>query len=298
MFGFIKKIIWVPVVLVAMLIFSPATWLHLMWLRIKAFLGNAEDAAQLGDYYYEESLDTLLGGRPEGESLALKWYRKAAERGDSQLKSQQLRLEKIKAEEPWRVTDNDGLCCYAAERGHQQAISELMYRGHINRQKYPTFDYRDAFYWSCRNADLGNLKAQNHLGAMYSMGKGTHQNDELAVKWYREAAEAGNPEAQFNLGHMYECGLGVARNFSEAAIWYHRAATVLPRAQAALAEMYARGHGVRKDLVQGYMWAGLAVANGNTAARRDYFGRELTHEQIDQAKRLIAEWNPFTPWRL
>ena len=46
MFGFIKKFIWVPVVLVAMLLFLPATWLHLMWLRIKAFLGNAEDAAQ------------------------------------------------------------------------------------------------------------------------------------------------------------------------------------------------------------------------------------------------------------
>ena len=62
MFGFIKKITWLPILLAAMLIFLPATWLDLMWRRVKALQGSAEDAAQLGDYYYEESLDELLGG--------------------------------------------------------------------------------------------------------------------------------------------------------------------------------------------------------------------------------------------
>ena len=53
--------------------------------------------------------------------------------------------------------------------------------------------------------------------------------------------------------------------------------------------MYFKGRGVEKDFVQAYQWSGLAVANGNKAARRDYFGRKLTPKQIVSAKRWIAE---------
>jgi len=41
--------------------------------------------------------------------------------------------------------------------------------------------------------------AQFNLGLMYDFGEGVPEDDEEAVRWYREAAEQGNAAAQVNL---------------------------------------------------------------------------------------------------
>ena len=73
---------------------------------------------------------------------------------------------------------------------------------------------------------------------MYRYGWGVPEDDEEAVKWYREAAEQGHADAQCNLGDMYCYGLGVPEDCEEAAKWYQKAARQgITAAQKALAKM-------------------------------------------------------------
>ena len=59
---------------------------------------------------------------------------------------------------------------------------------------------------------------------MYSNGRGVEQDDEEAVRWYRQAAEAGHPRGMYRLGRGYELGQGVPENRADAIQWYQRAA--------------------------------------------------------------------------
>ena len=73
-------------------------------------------------------------------------------------------------------------------------------------------------------AERGSARAQFSLGAMYDEGRGVEQSDREAAAWYRKAAEQGDAVAQFNLGTMYDEGRGVEQNDREAAAWYRKAA--------------------------------------------------------------------------
>ena len=97
----------------------------------------------------------------------------------------------------------------------------------------------------------------------YENGQGVLQDDAEAVRWYRAAAEQGDAEAQFNLGVMY-----------------------------------ATGKGVLQDHIQAYQWSQLAASSSTDGVReaaaviRDVMAREMTREQIDEARRLAREWKP------
>ena len=80
-----------------------------------------------------------------------------------------------------------------------------------------------ARYLSIRaEAEQGDAKAQNKLGAYYQLGLNVEQDDIEAVKWFRLAAVQGEGEAQFNLGEMYENGRGVSLDKREALDWYRK----------------------------------------------------------------------------
>ena len=53
-------------------------------------------------------------------------------------------------------------------------------------------DYKEAFKWFRKAAELGYVKAMYRLGGMYANGRGVIEDDKEAVKWYRKAAELGN----------------------------------------------------------------------------------------------------------
>jgi hypothetical protein len=92
---------------------------------------------------------------------------------------------------------------------------------------------------------------------MYATGSGVPQNDEEAVTYFRMAAEAGDSDAQASLGLAYLAGRGVA-----------------------------------KDLQQAYFWLELAAVKGEDIAikTRDLAAKEMSAEQIAEAKRLAREW--------
>lgn len=79
------------------------------------------------------------------------------------------------------------------------------------------------------------------------------------AKAFRDAAEHGNAEGQFNLG-----------------------------------DIYRHGEGVSRDYVEAYKWANLAAANGSDNGRklREELAKEMTPQQITEAKRLSSEFVP------
>ena len=148
-------------------------------------------------------------------------------------------------------------------------------------------------------AEQGLALAQHNLGFMYQQGRGVTQDDREAVRWYRAAAEQGNAKAQTNLGFMYYRGRGVARDDRQALRWYRAAAEQGDaEAQFNLGVMCATGKGVLQDHVQAYQWSQLAASSSTDGVReaaaviRDVMAKEMTREQIDEARRLAREWKP------
>ena len=160
---------------------------------------------------------------------------------------------------------------------------------------YQRRDYATALQIFGQLADQGNARAQFSLGVMYNKGQGVTQDYAEAMKWYRKAAEQDYVLAQYNLGLMYSKGQGVPLDYAEAARWYRKAAEQgYSAAQTRLGDMYVLGQGVAQDYVQAHMWFNLAAARGQKIARenRNRLAKQMTPEQIAEARRLAQEWKP------
>ena len=56
-------------------------------------------------------------------------------------------------------------------------------------------DYRMAFEWFRKSAELSNSQAMNSLGIMYKNGQGISQDFKIAFGWFEKSVKLGN--AQF-----------------------------------------------------------------------------------------------------
>jgi len=94
---------------------------------------------------------------------------------------------------------------------------------------------------------------------------------------------------------MYGDGQGVPKNNNEAMKWCRLAAEQGDaNAQTVLGLEYIVGGGVPVDHVRAYFWLNLAAAQGNEIAKnsRDSITTRLTKEQIAEAQRMSAAWQP------
>ena len=97
------------------------------------------------------------------------------------------------------------------------------------------------------------------------------------------------------LGLMYRMGQGVPRDNWEAEIWIRKAAEQgHDDAQSNLGVMYGTGTAVSQDYVLAHMWFSLAAGSGNETGRnnRDLLSKQMTPQQIAEARRLAREWKP------
>lgn len=125
-------------------------------------------------------------GKPQNYQEAVKWYRKAADKGYA------------------KAQYSLGLCY-----GDGKGVSH---------------DDSQAVYWYRKAADQGLAWSQLTLGYHYESGRGVTQDYSQAVYWYRKAAEQGLASGQCNLGNMYYNGTGVPKDNSQARYWWEKAA--------------------------------------------------------------------------
>ena len=188
----------------------------------------------------------------------------------------------------------------AADQGDSLAEYSLGYA--YAHGKGVTKDVEAALKWWQKSAEQGQIYAQNALGQFYFYGEHpgdtNHINYPEAARWLRKAADQGSAPAMSTLGYMYLYGIGVGRDWSEALQWNRRAAELGDAgAQDNLGQMYENGYaGLPLDLVQAYKWFWLSDQQGNPAGRHDVMEIELHHAlttgQIDEAKRMAAEFRP------
>ena len=120
------------------------------------------------------------------DALAVKWFRKAAEKGNV---------------------------------AGEYLLGEMYVTGRV-----PNGDLAEGVKWMKKAAEHGDARGQANLAVMYSQGLGVPKNaDEVAV-WMHKAADQGLAAGEFGLGSMLAHGTGVPQNIAEAAKWYRKAA--------------------------------------------------------------------------
>jgi hypothetical protein len=219
---------------------------------------------------------------------AVKWYRKAADQGNSMA---QFNLGYIYANgEGVRKDVAEAVKWYrkAADQDDASALAMLgrMYDyGEGVRQ-----DDDEALKWTRKAADQGHAKAQFVLGTRYENGRGVHQDTAEAVKWFRKAADQGDADAQFRLGLAYNEGIGVQQDFSEGVKWYRKAADQgNAGAQISLGTSYHKGEGVRQDDAEAVKWTRKAADQGDAYGQFNlgqsyYFGWGVRQDATEAVK--------------
>jgi len=165
-------------------------------------------------------------------------------------------------------------------------------------------DYQTAYQEFRPLAEAGDPKAQYYIGFMHYSGKGTGQNNAEAIKWVKPAAESGVADAQYLFAVMTEAGLSgpkdkksarkmAANNKTEAIKWFISAAEQgQVNAQVKLVDRYLQGEGVQRDLVQAYVWCGIAhlLAPSRCNPELQVPGYQMDPAQLEKAKQHIQEW--------
>jgi len=133
-------------------------------------------------------------GVGKNEREAIRWYEKAALKGDSDA---------------------------------QYNIGSMHETGRGTKQ-----DFKKALEWYSRSAEQGNKFAQEKLASLYYNGNGVEVDYQKAIHWYSKSAEQGYSQAQNLLGMMYYYGLGTKKDLDKAYKWVVMAAEQgLPVAQ-------------------------------------------------------------------
>ena len=241
-------------------------------------LGVSRDYAKAVEYLRQAAgqgyaaAETGLGScyaHGEGVGLdyaeAVQWYRKAAVQGDSLAQY-----------------------CLGYAYAQGKGVPENM---------------KEAVAWWQKSAAQGQVYAQNALGQFYCFGDhfgDTNVDYAQAMLWLRKAAEQNYAPAMATLGYMYLYGVGAERDSSLALQWNRRAADMGDAgAEDDLGQMYENGDGgLPHDLIQAYKWFWLSDQQGNRGGQHDVMQIELhqalTPQQIDEAKRLAAEFRAQT----
>ena len=245
----------------------PSTSIAFQETKAQAEKGDAAAQAAVG-FMCELGIDA-----PVDCAEAVRWYRKAAEQGNTRA---QLNLRQIAAlgfmckmgtDAPVDFAEAAKRCRKAAEAGNAHAQFNLaqMYEWGTGVPQ----DFAEAVKWYRQAAEQGGAAAQFKLGLCYCNGEGVPQNTAEAVKWWGIAAEQGEAAAQFKLGLCYCNGQGVPQDYAEAVKWYREAAEQgEAKAQGKLGDAYYIGLGVKPNYAEAVKWYREAAEHGEAAAQR------------------------------
>lgn len=127
-------------------------------------------------------------------------------------------------------------------------------------------DYKVAFEWFMKAAQLGYKWSQYNVGLYYSSGTGCEKNLAESFRWYKKSAEQGFGPALVALAKCYEYGDGCIQDSKKAFKLYEQAADRgLKDAFVPLAQMYESGRGGELDGLMAYYWYSKAAEAGNSS---------------------------------
>ena len=161
---------------------------------------------------------------------AVKWYRKAAERGYA----------------PAQFSLG---CCYHSGHGVDKNSAE-------------------AVKWIRKAAEQGIAVAQSYLAICYEQGDGVSMDKQESLKWYRKAADGGHAHSQYILGLCYWSGDGLIQNSIEAEKWLVKAAEQgHVEAQYTLGKFYGLSDGGPRNTTEAIKWLRKASNQGHKGAK-------------------------------
>ena len=135
-----------------------------------------------------------------------------------------------------------------AENGNNLAQFEVsMYYENgieINGEIILNIDELEAFKWTKKAYENGNLKALVSYADYLSLGKNCERNLELAIKLYNKGIDLGIGEAAYNLGIEYRN----KQDFKKAFIYYQKANELnLNYEEFTITKCYYFGIGIEKN---------------------------------------------------
>lgn len=195
-------------------------------------------------------------------------------------------LVKLKCIENNLISNSDEI--YIIDKVKDDAVEQF----NLGVKYYQNKDYKKAFEYYSKAAEMGDRDAQNSLAVMYANGEGVDKNFVTAFQWYQKSAEQGFRLAQYNLGYNYYKGEdGLDQDFKKAIYWFLRAGEQeLPEAQNYIGIMYKKGEGIMQDYFQAFEWYKKAAEQGNKYAQNNlgkmYENGEGVTMNINEAIRL------------
>ncbi len=118
-------------------------------------------------------------------------------------------------------------------------------------------------------AAKGNAESQYSLALAYVGGLEVKYDFKAAVGWFKKAAAQGHMESQYELGVIYTEGADqVSKDNGKAADWFEQAAKQgHPQAQWRLSLLFENGQGVKKDVIEAYKWASVAITRSGRGSQ-------------------------------
>ena len=109
-----------------------------------------------------------------------------------------------------------------AQDGNLQAQNNLGVQYYLGRKRPQ--DYKNAADWFTKAAEKGFAVSQYNLGIMYLHGKYFTQDDPLSFEWLLKAAEQGYGIAQYHISQCYAIGRGAELSIKDKLNWLKKAA--------------------------------------------------------------------------
>jgi TPR repeat protein len=250
-----------PVALSAQIIGSSLADRSIEELKTLAEDGDLEATLLVGDAY-------LKGGKvPKDPAEGVRWIRRAADKGVASAYyilgicydvGQGVERDMTQAVAWYRKGAESGVIdaqynladCYLRGDGVERNITESV-------------------KWFERAAEGGDTAAVAQLGFLYLGKDGGDRDPEKAATYLRKAAYGGNnAAAKWALGTLYQMGEGVAQNDEDAVRWFKESAVQGDSTgMYHLALVMAEGRGTPKDELRANEWMQKAAAKGNPMAR-------------------------------
>ncbi len=224
----------------------------------------AENGVPFAQYVVGAIMDGGFGSPQKKPEEAVKWYKRAAEKGHPEAQTALAR-------------------CYEDARGIAQ-------------------DYAEARKWYAAASEQDIREARYGLAVLHSRGLGGPKDEGSAVSLSRRAAEQGHTGAQVFLANLLSTADDVPHDNVEAVKWFREAAeSGHPEGQLGLGVAYRDGSGVEADIVISYVWFSIALKNrqldaidpnarGVLTADIERIGASFPPQVRTRADQLVTKW--------